>query len=60
MEVKLRVLKESKKSRFDIDSVRPTKSVSIISHNIFPDFHLHIFFFRTTFLEIAVYRISGK
>ena len=52
----MRVLKESNKSRFDIASVR--KSVLIISHNIFRDFHVHIFC-RTTFLEIAVYRVFG-
>ena len=48
--------KGKQESRFDIDSVR--KSVLITSHNIFRDSHVHIFF-RTTFLEIAVYRVFG-
>ena len=41
MGVQLRVLKESKKSRFDIDCAR--KSVLIISHSTFRDCHVHIF-----------------
>ena len=46
-----RVLKGSKKSRFDSYSVR--NSVLIISHITFRDCRVHIF--PTTFLEIAVY-----
>ena len=49
MDVCLRVLKESNKSRFDSYSVRI--SVLIISHT-FQDYRVHIF--PTTFLEIAV------
>ena len=41
MDVLLRVLKETKKSRVDIDSAR--KSVLIISHNTFRDCHGQIF-----------------
>ena len=51
MDVCLRVLKESKKSRFDTYSVR--NSVLIISHITFRDCRMH--FLPTTFLEIAVY-----
>ena len=51
MDVCLRVLKESNKSRFDSYSVR--KSVLIISHITFWDCRVHSF--PTTFLEIAVY-----
>ena len=50
MDVCLRVLKESNKSRFDSYSVR--KSVLIKSHIAFRDCRMHIF--PTTFLEIAV------
>ena len=41
MDVCLRVLKESNKSRFDSYSVR--NSVLIISHIIFRDYQVHIF-----------------
>ena len=51
MDVCLRVLKESNKSRFDSYSVR--NSVLNISHITFRDCRVHIFL--TTFLEIAVY-----
>ena len=51
MDVCLRVLKESNKSRFDSYSVR--NSVLIISHITFRDCRVHIF--PTTFLEVAVY-----
>ena len=51
MDMCLRVLKESNKSRFDSYSVR--NSVLLISHTTFRDCHVHIF--PTTFLEIAVY-----
>ena len=51
VDVCLRVLKESNKSRFYSYSVR--NSVLIISHITFRDCRLHIF--PTTFLEIAVY-----
>ena len=50
MDICLRVLKESKKSRFDSCSVR--NSILIISHITFRDCRVHIF--PTTFLEIAV------
>ena len=50
MDVCLRVLKESNKSRFDSYSVR--NSVLIISHITFRDCRVHIF---PTFLEIAVH-----
>ena len=51
VDVCLRVLKESNKSRFYSYSVR--NSLLIISHITFRDCRLHIF--PTTFLEIAVY-----
>ena len=51
MNVCLRVLKKSNKSRFDSYSVR--NSVLIISHITFRDCLVHVF--PTTFLEIAVY-----
>ena len=51
MDIGLRMLKESNKSRFDSYSVR--KSVLNISQITFRDCRLHIFL--TTFLEIAVY-----
>ena len=51
MDVCLRVLKESNKSRFDSYSVR--NSVLIISHITFLDCRVLIFFLAT-FLEIAV------
>ena len=51
MNVCLRVLKKSNKSRFDSYSVR--NSVLIISHITFRDCLVHVF--ATTFLEIAVY-----
>ena len=56
MDICLRVLKESNKSRFDSYSVR--NSVLRISHITFRDCRVHIFF-PTTFLEIAVYD-TGK
>ena len=52
MDICLRVLKESNKSRFDSYSVR--NSVLIISHITFRDCRVH-FFVPTTFLEVAVY-----
>ena len=51
MDICLRVLKESNKSRFDSYSVR--NSLLIISHITFRDCRLHIF--PTAFLEIAVF-----
>ena len=51
MDICLRVLKESKKSRFDSCSVR--NSILIISHITFRDCRVHIF--PTALLEIAVY-----
>ena len=51
MDICLRMLKESNKSRFDSYSVR--NSVLLISHITFRDCRVHIF--PTTFLEIAVY-----
>ena len=51
MDICLRVLKESNKSRFDRYSV--SNSVLIIFHLNFWDCRMHIFF-PTTFLEIAV------
>ena len=51
VDVCLRVLKESNKSRFYSYSVR--NSLLIISHITFRDCRLNIF--PTTFLEIAVY-----
>ena len=42
MDVCLRVLKESNKSKFDSYSAA-RNSVSIISHIIFQDCHVHIF-----------------
>ena len=51
MDICLRVLKESNKSRFDSYSIR--SSVLLISHITFRDCRVHIF--PTTFLEIAVY-----
>ena len=51
MDVCLRVLKESNKSRFDSYSVR--NSELIVSHITFRDCRVYIFF-STTFLEIAV------
>ena len=56
MDVCLRVLKESNKSRFDGYSVK--NSVLIISHVTFRDI-VACTFFPTTFLEIAVYK-KGK
>ena len=57
MDVCLRVLKESNKSRFYSYSVR--NSLLIISHITFRDFRLHIF--PTTFLEIAAFKCAiGK
>ena len=50
MDICLRVLKESNKSRFDSYKVR--NRVLIISHITFRDCRVHIF--PTTFLEIAV------
>ena len=52
----LRMLQESKKSRFDSYSVR--NSELVISHIIFRDCRLHIF--PTTFLEIAVYLTDNQ
>ena len=54
MDVCLRVLKESNKSRFDSYSVR--NSVLIISHITFRDCRVH--FFSKTFLEVAVYKFA--
>ena len=54
MDICLRVLKESNKSRFDSCSVR--NSLLIISHITFRDCRLHIF--PTTFLAIAVYVLA--
>ena len=51
MDICLRVLKESNKSRFDSYIVR--SSVLLISHITFRDCRVHVF--PTTFLEIAVY-----
>ena len=51
MDICLRVLKESKKGRFDSCSVR--NSILIISYITFRDCRVHIF--PTTFLEKAVY-----
>ena len=51
MDICLRVLKESNKSRVNSYSVR--NSVLLISHITFRDCRVHIF--PTTFLEIAVY-----
>ena len=51
MDLCLRELKESNKSRFNSYSAR--NSVSIISHITFRDCRVH-FFFTTTFLEVAV------
>ena len=51
MDICLRVVKESNKSRFD--SYNDRKSVLNISHITFRDCRVHIF--PTTFLEIAVY-----
>ena len=56
MDICLRVLKESKKSRFDSYSVR--NSVLIISRITFRDSRVH--FFPTTFLEVAVYQLGSK
>ena len=53
-DVCLRVLKESKKSRFDNSSVR--NSVFIISHLTCQDFCVHIF--PKTFLQIALNTID--
>ena len=55
MNVCLRVLKKSNKSRFDSYSVR--NSVLIISHITFRDCLVHVF--PTTFLEIAVYTLTS-
>ena len=52
MDVCLRLLKESNKSRFDSYSLR--NSVLIMSHITFWDCRVHIFF-PTTFLEVAVF-----
>ena len=54
MDVCLRLLKESKKSRFDNCSVR--NSILIISLITFRDCRVHIF--PTTFLEIAANTID--
>ena len=54
MDVCLWVLKESNKSRFSSYSIR--NNVLIIYHIAFWDCRVHIF--PTTFLEIAVYRMS--
>ena len=50
IDIRLRVQKESNKSRFDSYSVR--NSVLILSHITFQDCRVHIF--PTTFLETAV------
>ena len=55
MDICLRVLKESNKSRFDSYSVK--SSVFCIFHITFGNSRVHIF--PTTFLEIAVYRSSS-
>ena len=52
MDICLRVLNESNKSRFDSYSVR--NSVLIISYIIFRGCRVHILIFPTSFLEIAV------
>ena len=54
MDVCLRVLKESSKSRFDSYSVR--SSVLIVSHITFRHCHVH-FFLRTIFLEASSTRV---
>ena len=56
MDICLRLLKESKKSRFDSYSVR--NSVLMISHITFRNCRVH--FFPTTFLEVAVYQLGSK
>ena len=56
MDVCLRVLKESNKSRFDSLSV-VRNGVLIISHITFRDCRVHIF--PTTFLEIVLYFFSN-
>ena len=56
MDICLRLLKESKKSRFDSYSVR--NSVLMISHITFRDCRVH--FFPTTILEVAVYQLGSK
>ena len=53
MDVCLRVLKESNKSRFDSYSVRNSVLNIRISHITFRDCRVHIF--PTNFLEIAAY-----
>ena len=58
MDLCLQVLKESNKSRFDSYKVR--NSVLIISHITFRDCRVHIKFFQTTFLEIAVYSTGSS
>ena len=58
MDVCLRVLKKSNKSRLDGYSVRLRNSVLIRSHVTFRDYRFHIF--PTTFLEIAVYKITKR
>ena len=57
MDICLRVLKESNKSKFDGYCVR--NSVLIVSHITFRDCSVHTFF-PTTFLEIAVYNIFWR
>ena len=56
MDICLRLLKESKKSRLDSYSVR--NSVLMISHITFRNCRVH--FFPTTFLEVAVYQLGSK
>ena len=55
MDLRLRLLKESNKIKFDSYSFR--NSVLIISHITFGDCRVHIF--PTTFLEIAVKKVFG-
>ena len=56
MDICLRVLKESNKSRFESYSLR--NSELIVSHITFWDCRVHIF--PTTFLEMAVYPMEGR
>ena len=61
MDICLRVLKESNKSRFDSYSVR--NSVLIMSHITFRDSRVHIFsdnLSRNSCIQLFQERLSGK
>ena len=58
MDVCLKVLKESKKAKFD--SYRARKSILIISHITFRDCRVHIFLPQPFLKQLYVARVSAK